>query len=134
MGLSTADPRVCTVTLDRRTGIDYGCDLTLAWPYVMSMVPDGSAARSGEVQLGDQLVAVEGQSVLGLSVADAMALSSAAPGEQLALTFFRGEREALQRIVGAAGGAPRTVTQPWSVAASPTCSSRCRTEPTSGTS
>ena len=34
-GLSVDDPRVVTATLERVTGIDFGCDLTLSWPYVL---------------------------------------------------------------------------------------------------
>ena len=71
MGLSIDDPRVVTAELDRVTGIDLG-DLTLSWPYVMAMAPDGSAQRSSMIAIGDQLVAVAGQSVLGLPIGDVM--------------------------------------------------------------
>ena len=67
-GLSSEDPRLLTVELDRVTGIDFGCDLTLSWPYVMAMTPNGAAERSGEIEKGDQLVAIAGASVLGLPI------------------------------------------------------------------
>ena len=71
-GLSTEDPRVISVEIDRNTGIDFGCDLALRWPYVMSLVPNGAAERDGRIRVGDQLVAISGGSVIGLTIGDAM--------------------------------------------------------------
>jgi ferredoxin len=110
MGLSTDDPRVYNVELDKVTGVDFGCDLSLQWPYVLSMVPDGSAARSGVVLTGDQLVAVAGDSVLGLPIGDVMERLGAAEGPTVDLIFFRGERTQLQKIVGAGSTASATVS------------------------
>ena len=110
--LTTDDPRVLTVDVDRVTGIDFGCDLQLRWPYVMGLVPNGAAARTGLIKLGDQLVAVGGESILGLGIGEAMErLGTAEGGTEVALTFFRGSREQLKSIVGAdASGAPESVT------------------------
>ena len=104
------DPRVVTAELDRRPGIDFGCDLTLAWPYVLSMAPDGSGARSGLIQLGDQLVALNGQSVLGLPIGQVMEMMGSAEGAEISMTFFRGSREELRSVVGADAAAPSTAT------------------------
>ena len=109
-GLSMDDPRVVTAELDRVTGIDFGCDLTLSWPYVMAMAPDGSAQRSGLIAIGDQLVAVNGVSVLGLPIGDEMERLGTAEGRDIGLTFFKGPREELRSIVGADDAAPSTVT------------------------
>ena len=110
-GLSMEDPRLFTVEVDRVTGIDFGCDLALRWPYVLALVPDGSAARTGEILLGDQLVAIAGVSVLGLPIGEVMdRLAAAEGGPDVALIFFRGEREELQNIVGASDAGPATAT------------------------
>lgn len=100
--LSASDPRVVSVTLDRVTGIDFGCDLSLRWPYVLSLVPDGAAARSGELQLGDQLLAVGGISVIGAAIGDAMDTMAKIEGSTIDLLFFRGSRDSLQQLAGAA--------------------------------
>ena len=110
-GLSMEDPRLYTVEVDRVTGIDFGCDLTLRWPYVLAMVPEGSAARSGVIDIGDQLVAIAGASVLGLPIGEVMErLAAAEGGTEVSLIFFRGEREELQNIVGASNAGPATAT------------------------
>lgn len=110
--LTTDDPRVITLNIDRVTGIDFGCDLALKWPYVLSLVPNGAADRSGLILIGDQLAAIAGQSVLGLGIGECMErLGTAEGGTDVALTFFRGTREQLQSIVGADNtGASATVT------------------------
>jgi len=110
MGLSMDDPRILTVSIDRRTGINFGCDLTLSWPYVMELEENGAAAQSGLVLLGDQLVAVAGQSVLGLPIGEVMERLGAVEGATVPLTFFRDSREQLQSIVLAGGDGPVTST------------------------
>ena len=100
-GLSKNDPRVFTATLDRKTGIDFGCDLTLSWPYVLAIDPDGSAAREGSVRKGDQLVAVAGASVLGAPIGQVMEALAALEGAEVDFMFFRGERTLLQELTGA---------------------------------
>ena len=100
-GLSINDPRVFSATLDRKTGIDFGCDLTLSWPYVLSLDPDGAAAREGSVRVGDQLVAVAGSSVLGAPIGQAMEALGAAEGDEIDLMFFRGPRTQLRQLTGA---------------------------------
>ena len=108
-GLSTSDPRLVGATLARVTGIDFGCDLSLRWAYIMGLTPDGSAERSGELRVGDQLVAISGQSVIGLPVAQVMDVLAAVEGAEVELLFFRGDRETLQRLVDAPTDAPATV-------------------------
>tara|TARA_B110001452_G_scaffold262833_1_gene263390 strand:+ start:754 stop:1632 length:879 start_codon:yes stop_codon:yes gene_type:complete len=98
-GLSTEDPRVVRVTLDRKTGIDFGCDLTLSWPYVLSLEANGAADRSGEVEIGDQLVAVGGASTVGSPIGQVMERMAALEGADVELIFFRGSRALLQEIV-----------------------------------
>lgn len=90
------------VDVDRNTGIDFGCDISLNWPYVMRLDPDGSALRTGMVQVGDQLVAVAGESVIGLPIGNVMERLGAADGASVQLIFFRGSREELQQAVGIA--------------------------------
>ena len=100
-GLSKNDPRVFTATLDRKTGIDFGCDLTLSWAYVLALDPDGSAAREGSVLKGDQLVAVAGASVLGAPIGQVMEALAALEGAEVDLMFFRGPRTLLRELTGA---------------------------------
>ena len=109
-GLSLSDPRIVTVELDRVTGIDFGCDLTLRWPYVMALTPSGSAERTGLVRKGDQLVAVAGASVLGLPIGEVMTRLAAAEGATVELTLFRAEAAALQELLQASSDAPATVS------------------------
>jgi ferredoxin len=108
--LSTDDPRVLTIPLDRNTGIDFGCDLSLRWCYVLGLVADGSAARTGLVNVGDQLVAVAGDSVIGMPIGDVMDQLAAVEGSQVELTFFRDTRETLQSIMQVGGSLPTTST------------------------
>ena len=98
-GLSTADPRVVRVTMDRKTGIDFGCDLTLSWPYVLTLVAGGAAELSGEVLIGDQLVAVGGASTVGSPIGQVMERMAALEGDEVELIFFRGTRAQLQEVV-----------------------------------
>ena len=100
-GLSINDPRVYTATLDRKTGIDFGCDLTLSWAYVLALEPNGAAERDGSVQKGDQLVAVAGSSVLGAPIGQVMEALAALEGSEVDLMFFRGPRTMLREITGA---------------------------------
>ena len=100
-GLSKNDPRVFTATLDRKTGIDFGCDLTLSWAYVLALEPNGAAERDGTVQKGDQLVAVAGSSVLGAPIGQVMEALAALEGSEVDLMFFRGPRAMLREITGA---------------------------------
>jgi len=96
----SSDPRLRTVILDRNTGIDFGCDITLRWPYVLSLTPGGSAARLGLVDIGDQLVAVESNSVVGLPIARVVDTMAAVKGRNIQLTFFKGSRQELQELMG----------------------------------
>eukprot|EP00967_Tisochrysis_lutea_P008986 scaffold10711_cov32-Tisochrysis_lutea.AAC.1 len=107
--LSRDDPRLLSVSLDKVTGIDFGCDLSLCWPYVLSLTPGGAAERQAEVKVGDQLLAIEGESVIGQPVASAMERIAAAEGKEVEMLFFRGSREALQALCAVEQG-PATIT------------------------
>ena len=72
-----------TTGLARATGIDFGCDMSLRWAYIMSLTPDGAAERSGELRIGDQLVAIAGQSVIGLPVSQCMSILAAVEGAEV---------------------------------------------------
>lgn len=107
--LSVNDPRLVTVSLDRVTGIDFGCDLSLRWPYVLAFTPGGAAERQGELRIGDQLLAVQGDSVIGQPIASAMERVAAAEGGEIEMLFFRGSRESLQALCAVAQG-PATIS------------------------
>jgi ferredoxin len=112
---SNVDPRLITVNLDRNTGIDFGSDISLRWPYVFGLNPDGSAARLGLVDIGDQLVAVDGNLIFQLEIGSIMEIIAAVEGSQIQMTFFKGSREELQELVGATvdqGPVYVTVQQP----------------------
>jgi len=104
------DPRLVSVSLDRVTGIDFGCDLTLRWPYVMGLVPNGAAERTGEVEVGDQLLAVAGESVVGGAIGDVMDQMAQVEGAEISLLFFRGTREQLKERVNYDSYVPTSVT------------------------
>ena len=59
---------------------------------VLSLVPNGEAMNSGAVRIGDQLVAINGESAIGQEIAEAMTRLGAAQGDTLDLMFFRGQR------------------------------------------
>jgi len=106
--LSVNDPRLVTVTLDKTTGIDFGCDLSLRWPYVLALTPGGAAERQAELRIGDQLLSIAGDSVIGQSVAGAMEKIAAADGRELEMLFFRGTRASLQALCAVEQG-PATI-------------------------
>jgi ferredoxin len=103
------DPRVYTATIGKRTGIDFGCDLSLSWPYVLGLVPGGSAELNGQIEIGDQLLGVGRTSVVGAQIAEATQLMAESESDELLLTLFRGSRLELQQAVGFEG-LPPTVT------------------------
>ncbi|CAM9963068.1 unnamed protein product, partial [Heterosigma akashiwo] len=61
------DPRLYNINLSRATGIDWGTDLSFRWVYVMNIEPGGAADLTDQIKKGHQLIAVNGQSVLGAS-------------------------------------------------------------------
>jgi len=102
------DPWLYNINLSRATGLDFGTDLSFRWVYVRSVEPGGAADRSGEVSNGHQLIAVNGDSVVGATFDYTMEKISSAKGKELNLTFFKGTREELQKAtVGSVG--PQTV-------------------------
>lgn len=70
--------------------------------YVFELV-EGNAAKSAVIEAGDNLVAVEGSSVVGLSFDAAMDKLMAAP-PVAALTFFRGDLSDMAPPTAAASG------------------------------
>ncbi len=81
--VSRPRPLALPPALARATGIDFGCDMSLRWAYIMSLTPDGAAERSGELRIGDQLVAIAGQSVIGLPVSQCMSILAAVEGAEV---------------------------------------------------
>lgn len=102
------DPRVYAVSISKRTGIDFGCDLSLRWPYVLALVPGGAAELSGQIEVGDQIIGVGRTSVVGATIADATELMVNSETDEVVLTLFRGSRPELQQAVGFDGG-PKVV-------------------------
>lgn len=100
------DDRIYSVTIDRRTGIDFGCDLSLCWPYVLALVPGGAAELCGEIAIGDQLLGVGSTNLVGAEMSAVTEVMSKAEGESMRLTLFRGGREELQQSVGYEGLPP----------------------------
>lgn len=98
------DPRVYTANITKPTGIDFGCDLSLRWPYVLGLVPGGAAGLSGQVEVGDQVLGIGRTSVVGATIAEATGVLAASDGAELLLTLFRGSRAELQQAVGFMGG------------------------------
>mmetsp|Transcript_24449 Transcript_24449/g.31759 ORF Transcript_24449/g.31759 Transcript_24449/m.31759 type:complete len:309 (+) Transcript_24449:104-1030(+) len=103
------DPRLYSINLSRATGIDFGTDISFRWVYVMGLEPGGAADLTGLVEKGHQIVAVNGESVLGATFDYVMQKLATVEGREVNLTFFIGSREELQEAtVGSTG--PRTVT------------------------
>eukprot|EP00953_Heterococcus_sp_UTEX-ZZ885_P034270 17764-Heterococcus_DN1.PRE.3 len=106
-----SDPRLYTALLSRATGIEWGTDLSFRWVYVRSLEPDGSAAMSGLVSRGDQLVSFNGEACLGAPFDYVMTLFSTAPGQQVELSFFKGTTQELRDFTGDdSASKPLTVT------------------------
>ncbi|KAG5187079.1 hypothetical protein JKP88DRAFT_207226 [Tribonema minus] len=111
------DPRLHTATISRATGIDWGTDLSFRWVYVRALEPNGSAARTGLVSKGDQLVSFNGESCVGAPFDFVMSLFSKATGTDVDLAFFRGTTAELRALAGGGDGADAerariTVQQP----------------------
>ena len=108
--ISLDDPRLVQVSLDRNTGIDFGCDLSLRWPYVMNLVQGGSAQLSGEIFVGDQLLQVADESVVGEEIGKVMEKMAAVKGAEIELLFFRSTRGQLLELCTSSDEAPATVS------------------------
>jgi len=100
------DDRIYSVNIDRRTGIDFGCDLSLCWPYVLALVPGGAAELCAEISVGDQLLGINGVNLVGAEMSEVTDTMSNVEGDTVRLTLFRGGREELQQTVGYEGLPP----------------------------
>ena len=91
-----------TVTLTKPMGIVFEeNDATYGGIFVHSLKEGGLAAAAGTVSVGDQLVAVVDQKVAGLPFDDALGTILEAPGDTVALIFFRGTADQLYGPTGA---------------------------------
>ena len=91
-----------TVTLTKPMGIVFEeNDATYGGIFVHSLKEGGLAAAAGTVAVGDQLVAVVDQKVAGLPFDDALGTILEAPGDTVALIFFRGTADQLYGPTGA---------------------------------
>ncbi|CAM9537171.1 unnamed protein product [Pylaiella littoralis] len=105
------DPRLYSVRIGRGTGIEWGTDISFSWVYVRGIHPDGSAANCGEISVGDQLVAMNDQTLAGAPFDVAMDAMIALEGPDVEFTFFRGTTDELKELAGAEGPPPEiTVT------------------------
>lgn len=95
------DTRFFEVSLDRPTGIEFATDLSLKFVYVME-VKDNSPAQLSvtPVEVGDQLVGVNGDECVGQAFGDVAELLGKKPSEQLRFRFFRGSKQDLLTAVG----------------------------------
>jgi hypothetical protein len=104
--ISLDDDRLYVVELPASTGIQWGSDLSLSWVRVLGF-EDASPAPLSGVEVGHQLVAVEGDCVVGMALADCVqkfgnvcrASGSEAP---VAVAFFKGSSAELKEVVNAA--------------------------------
>ena len=88
--------------LPRATGLDLGSDLSFSWVYVRALLPGGAAELSGLIEPGDQIVAINEQSMLGVpfdKVVDSFGLNNEDTGI-VTLDVFRGERDELLDAAG----------------------------------
>lgn len=69
--------------------------------FVLSLSPEGAAAKDGSIKPGDQLVAVEGSEVHGLPFDDALGKIIECEGEDVGLVLFRGDAGMLYGPTGA---------------------------------
>ncbi|CAB1114552.1 unnamed protein product [Ectocarpus sp. CCAP 1310/34] len=95
------DPRLYSVRIARATGIEWGTDISFSWVYIRALQPDGAAANCGEISVGDQLIAINDQTLTGAPFDVAMDAMIALEGPDVEFTFFRGSTEELKEVVGA---------------------------------
>lgn len=95
------DTRFYEVSLDRPTGIEFATDLSLKFVYVME-VKDNSPAQLSvtPVEVGDQLVGVNGDECIGMAFGEVAELLGKKPSEALRFRFFRGSKQDLLSAVG----------------------------------
>lgn len=95
------DTRFFEVSLDRPTGIEFATDLSLKFVYVME-VKDNSPAQLSvtPVEVGDQLVGVNGNECIGQAFGEVAELLAQKPAEPLRFRFFRGTKQELLTAVG----------------------------------
>lgn len=88
--LLEADPRLITVELDKAPGISWSTDLSLTWPYVSELLKGGLAEMSGQVKVGDVLVAVAGGKMMGAHIGDFMDFMAQLNRTSVEFRLFRG--------------------------------------------
>mmetsp|Transcript_6009 Transcript_6009/g.15299 ORF Transcript_6009/g.15299 Transcript_6009/m.15299 type:complete len:389 (-) Transcript_6009:2101-3267(-) len=95
------DRRFYEVALDRPTGIEFATDLSLKYVYIME-IKENSAADLNPVQIdvGNQLVAINGEECIGKRFADVAALLAKDPSKPLKFRFFRGSKQELLTAIG----------------------------------
>ncbi|CAN0006550.1 unnamed protein product [Scytosiphon promiscuus] len=105
------DPRLYSVRIARATGIEWGTDISFSWVYIRALQPDGAAANCGEISVGDQLIAINDQTLAGAPFDVAMDAMIALEGPDVEFTLFRGTTDELKEVVGAKPPPPEiTVT------------------------
>jgi len=95
------DTRFYEVALDRPTGIEFATDLSLKFVYVMEVKENSAAQLSATpVEVGDQLVGVNGDECIGQAFGDVAGLLGKQPNEALRFRYFRGSKQDLLTAVG----------------------------------
>jgi len=95
------DTRFFEVSLDRPTGIEFATDLSLKFVYIMEVKENSPAQLSPTpVEVGDQLVAVNGDECIGQAFGDVATLLGEKPAQSLRFRFFRGSKQELLNAVG----------------------------------
>lgn len=95
------DTRFFEVSLDRPTGVEFATDLSLKYVYVMEVKENSPAQLSvTPVEVGDQLVGVNGDECIGQPFGEVAELLGKAPAEPLRFRLFRGSKQELLEATG----------------------------------
>ena len=78
------------VELSRRPGIDWGTDLSFRWVYVTAMDPNGDAAKSNLVAVGDYIIGIGNSSTIAADFDFVLTSLVEQKTERVKYTFFRG--------------------------------------------
>lgn len=94
------DPRLYHVDLPSATGIKWGSDLSLRWPRVLGFDEGSAASAEGSVEVGDQLLAVNGEAVVSLTLNEVIDTFRVARSQQfIGLDLFRGNCKDFQLML-----------------------------------
>lgn len=94
------DPRLYHVDLPSATGIKWGSDLSLRWPRVLGFDDGSAAGAEGSVEIGDQLVAIDGEAIIGSKLTDVIDMLRIARAKPyVGLDLFRGSDKELQLML-----------------------------------